>query len=388
MDFKLSEEQEMIRQMAQDFVEQKCAPTIEQRDQDHEFNRALVNEMAELGFYGICFPEEYGGLGGDVLSYILAVEELSKLDDGMGITLSACVSLCATPIYLFGTEDQKQKFLRPICEGAKLGAFGLTEPSAGTDASAQKTTAVLKGDKYILNGSKVFITNGKEADTYVIFAMTDKSKGNHGISAFIVEKGTEGFKFGKIETNMGGNTSITAELVFEDCAIPKENLLGKEGDGFKIAMVTLDGGRIGVAAQALGIAEGALTAAVKYSKEREQFGRPISAFQAIAFKIADMAIEIDAAKYLVYHAACLKQEHETDPSVNYGVAAAKAKCFASDTAMKVTTEAVQVFGGYGYTIDYPVSRLMRNAKITQIYEGTNEVQRMVVSASLLKDQKK
>jgi butyryl-CoA dehydrogenase len=388
MDFKLSEEQEMIRQMAQDFVEQKCAPTIEQRDQDHEFNRPLVNEMAELGFFGICFPEQYGGLGGDVLSYILAVEELSKLDDGMGITLSACVSLCATPIYLFGTEEQKQKFLRPICEGTKLGAFGLTEPSAGTDASAQKTTAVLKGDKYILNGSKVFITNGKEADTYVIFAMTDKSKGNHGISAFIVEKGTEGFKFGKIETKMGGNTSITAELVFEDCAIPKENLLGKEGDGFKIAMVTLDGGRIGVAAQALGIAEGAMNAAIKYSKEREQFGRPISAFQAIAFKIADMAIEIDAAKYLVYHAACLKDEHETDPSVNYGVAAAKAKCFASDTAMKVTTEAVQVFGGYGYTVDYPVSRYMRNAKITQIYEGTNEVQRMVVSASLLKDKKK
>ena len=388
MDFKLSEDQEMIRQMAQDFAEQKLAGTIEQRDQDHEFNRDLVNEMGEAGFFGICFPEQYGGIGGDVLSYILAVEELSKIDDGMGITLSACVSLCATPIYLFGTEDQKQKYLRPICEGTKLGAFGLTEPSAGTDASAQKTVAVLKDDHYVLNGTKIFITNGKEADTYVIFAMTDKSKGNHGISAFIVEKGTEGFKFGKIETKMGGNTSITAELVFEDCAIPKENLLGKEGDGFKIAMVTLDGGRIGVAAQALGIAEGALTAAVKYSKEREQFGRPISAFQAIAFKIADMAIEIDAAKYLVYHAACLKQEHETDPSVNYGVAAAKAKCFASDTAMKVTTEAVQVFGGYGYTIDYPVSRLMRNAKITQIYEGTNEVQRMVVSASLLKDQKK
>ena len=387
MDFKLSEDQEMIRQMAQDFAEQKLAGTIEQRDQDHEFNRDLVNEMGEAGFFGICFPEQYGGIGGDVLSYILAVEELSKIDDGMGITLSACVSLCATPIYLFGTEDQKQKYLRPICEGTKLGAFGLTEPSAGTDASAQKTVAVLKDDHYVLNGTKIFITNGKEADTYVIFAMTDKSKGNHGISAFIVEKGTPGFSFGKIETKMGGNTSITAELVFEDCAIPKENLLGKEGEGFKIAMTTLDGGRIGVAAQALGIAEGALGHAVKYSKEREQFGRPISAFQAISFKLADMAIEAEAAKFLVYHAAFLKDQHEADPTVAYGPAAAMAKCFASDVAMKVTTEAVQVYGGYGYTIDYPVSRLMRNAKITQIYEGTNEVQRMVVSASLLKDKK-
>jgi len=387
MDFKLSEDQEMIRQMAQDFAEQKLAGTIEQRDQDHEFNRDLVNEMGEAGFFGICFPEQYGGIGGDVLSYILAVEELSKIDDGMGITLSACVSLCATPIYLFGTEDQKQKYLRPICEGTKLGAFGLTEPSAGTDASAQKTVAVLKDDHYVLNGTKIFITNGKEADTYVIFAMTDKSKGNHGISAFIVEKGTPGFSFGKIETKMGGNTSITAELVFEDCAIPKENLLGKEGEGFKIAMTTLDGGRIGVAAQALGIAEGALGHAIKYSKEREQFGRLISAFQAISFKIADMAIEAEAAKFLVYHAAFLKDQHEADPTVAYGPAAAMAKCFASDVAMKVTTEAVQVYGGYGYTIDYPVSRLMRNAKITQIYEGTNEVQRMVVSASLLKDKK-
>ena len=382
MDFKLSEDQEMIRQMAQDFAEQKLAGTIEQRDQDHEFNRDLVNEMGEAGFFGICFPEQYGGIGGDVLSYILAVEELSKIDDGMGITLSACVSLCATPIYLFGTEDQKQKYLRPICEGTKLGAFGLTEPSAGTDASAQKTVAVLKDDHYVLNGTKIFITNGKEADTYVIFAMTDKSKGNHGISAFIVEKGTPGFSFGKIETKMGGNTSITAELVFEDCAIPKENLLGKEGEGFKIAMTTLDGGRIGVAAQALGIAEGAMENAIKYSKEREQFGRSISKFQAIAFKLADMAIEIDAARFLVYRAACLKQDHKP-----FAKEAAMAKTFASDVAMRVTTEAVQVYGGYGYTIDYPVERMMRNAKITQIYEGTNEVQRIVISRALLTEEK-
>lgn len=322
-------------------------------------------------------------MGLDVLSYILAVEEMSKVDDGTGITLSACVSLCATPIYMYGTEEQKQKYLRPICEGQHVGAFGLTEPSAGTDASAQQTTAVLKGDKYILNGSKIFITNGKEADTYVVFAMTDKSKGNHGITAFILEKGMPGFKFGKIENKMGGHTSITAELVFEDLEVPVENRLGEEGEGFKIAMSTLDGGRIGVAAQALGIAEGALDAAVKYSKEREQFGRPISKFQAISFKLADMAMKIDAARYLVYHAAFLKQAGEP-----YSEAAAEAKCFASDVAMEVTTDAVQVFGGYGYTVDYPVERYMRNAKITQIYEGTNEVQRMVISRALLADKKK
>ena len=339
--------------------------------------------MGEAGFCGICFPEEYGGMGLDVLSYILAVEELSKVDDGTGITLSANVSLCATPIYMFGTEEQKQKYLAPIAEGTHVGAFGLTEPSAGTDASAQQTTAVLKGDKYILNGSKIFITNGKEADTYVVFAMTDKSQGVHGISAFILEKGMPGFRFGKIEDKMGGHTSITAELIFEDCEVPKENLLGKEGEGFKIAMETLDGGRIGVAAQALGIAEGALAAAVKYSKEREQFGRSISKFQALQFMMADMATKIEAARYLVYHAAMLKNEGKP-----YSEAAAMAKCFASDVAMEVTTDAVQIFGGYGYTVDYPAERYMRNAKITQIYEGTNQVMRIVTSRALLRDKKK
>lgn len=383
MDFNLTEDQAMIKDMAKEFSEKFLAPTIEERDANHIWDRKLIDQMMEAGFAGVCFPEEYGGMGLDVLSYILAVEEMSKVDDGTGITLSACVSLCATPIYMYGTEEQKQKYLRPICEGQHVGAFGLTEPSAGTDASAQQTTAVLKGDKYILNGSKIFITNGKEADTYVVFAMTDKSKGNHGITAFILEKGMPGFKFGKIENKMGGHTSITAELVFEDLEVPVENRLGEEGEGFKIAMSTLDGGRIGVAAQALGIAEGALDAAVKYSKEREQFGRPISKFQAISFKLADMAMKIDAARYLVYHAAFLKQAGEP-----YSEAAAEAKCFASDVSMEVTTDAVQVFGGYGYTVDYPVERYMRNAKITQIYEGTNEVQRMVISRALLADKKK
>ena len=383
MDFNLTEDQAMIKDMAKEFSEKFLAPTIEERDANHIWDRKLIDQMMEAGFAGVCFPEEYGGMGLDVLSYILAVEEMSKVDDGTGITLSACVSLCATPIYMYGTEEQKQKYLRPICEGQHVGAFGLTEPSAGTDASAQQTTAVLKGDKYILNGSKIFITNGKEADTYVVFAMTDKSKGNHGITAFILEKGMPGFKFGKIENKMGGHTSITAELVFEDLEVPVENRLGEEGEGFKIAMSTLDGGRIGVAAQALGIAEGALDAAVNYSKEREQFGRPISKFQAISFKLADMAMKIDAARYLVYHAAFLKQAGEP-----YSEAAAEAKCFASDVAMEVTTDAVQVFGGYGYTVDYPVERYMRNAKITQIYEGTNEVQRMVISRALLADKKK
>ena len=383
MDFNLTEDQQMIKDMAAEFAEKFLAPTVEERDKAHIWDWKLIDKMGEAGFCGICFPEEYGGMGLDVLSYILAVEEMSKVDDGTGITLSANVSLCATPIYMFGTEEQKQKYLAPIAEGTHVGAFGLTEPSAGTDASAQQTAAVLKGDKYILNGSKIFITNGKEADTYVVFAMTDKSQGVHGISAFILEKGMPGFRFGKVEDKMGGHTTITAELISEDCEVPKENLLGKEGEGFKIAMETLDGGRIGVAAQALGIAEGALAAAVKYSKEREQFGRPISKFQALQFMMADMATKIEAARYLVYHAAMLKNEGKP-----YSEAAAMAKCFASDVAMEVTTDAVQIFGGYGYTVDYPAERYMRNAKITQIYEGTNQVMRIVTSRAPLKDKKK
>lgn len=325
------------------------------------------------------FPEAYGGAAGDVLSYILAVEELSKVDDGIGITLSATVSLCAWPIYAYGTEEQKQKYLVPLVEGEKLGAFGLTEPNAGTDAAAQQTVAVADGDDYILNGSKVFITNGGEAETYVVFAMTDKSRGTRGITAFIVEKDMPGFTFGKKEHKMGIHTSLTNELVFQNVRLPKENMLGKVGEGFKIAMSTLDGGRIGVAAQALGIAQGALDHAIRYSKERVQFGKPIAHNQALAFMMADMATKIDAARLLVYRAAYLK-----DQGLPYSKEAAMAKLYASDIAMEVTTDAVQIFGGYGYSREYPVERLMRNAKITQIYEGTNQVQRMVISGSILK----
>ena len=315
------------------------------------------------------------------MSYILAVEELSKVDDGMGITLSADVSLCATPIFMFGTEEQKQKFLTPLATGEKLGAFGLTESSAGTDASAEQSTAVYHeedGGYYVLNGNKIFITNGKEADIYVIFAMTDKAAGNRGISAFIVEKGTPGFSFGKLEEKMGGHTSITAELVFQDCKIPKENLLGKVGQGFHIAMDTLDGGRIGVAAQALGIAAGAYELALAYSKQRRSFGKAISEHQAIAFKLADMATQIEAARMLVYKAAWLKDQGES-----YTLAGSMAKLFASKVAMDVTVEAVQIHGGYGFVKEYHVERLMRDAKITQIYEGTSEIQKMVISRSIL-----
>ncbi|GMA98293.1 acyl-CoA dehydrogenase [Pelosinus sp. IPA-1] len=379
MQFQLTEDQKMVQKLARDFAEKKLAPTVAERDAKEEFSRELFDEMGAMGLTSICFPESYGGAEGDVLSYILAVEELSKVDDGIGITLSATVSLCAWPIYAYGTEEQKQKYLVPLVEGEKLGAFGLTEPNAGTDAAAQQTVAVADGDDYILNGSKIFITNGGEAETYVVFAMTDKSKGTKGITAFIVEKGMPGFSFGKKEHKMGIHTSLTNELVFQNVRLPKENMLGKIGEGFKIAMSTLDGGRIGVAAQALGIAQGALDHAIKYSKERVQFGKPIAQNQALAFMMADMATKIDAARLLVYRAAYLK-----DQGLPYSKEAAMAKLYASDIAMEVTTDAVQVFGGYGYSREYPVERLMRNAKITQIYEGTNQVQRMVISGAILR----
>ncbi|SFM12243.1 acyl-CoA dehydrogenase [Pelosinus propionicus] len=379
MQFQLTEDQQMVQKLARDFAEKRLAPSVAERDEKEEFSRELFNEMGEMGLTSICFPEAYGGAEGDVLSYILAVEELSKVDDGIGITLSATVSLCAWPIYAYGTEEQKQKYLVPLVEGEKLGAFGLTEPNAGTDAAAQQTVAVADGDDYILNGSKVFITNGGEAETYVVFAMTDKSRGTRGITAFIVEKDMPGFTFGKKEHKMGIHTSLTNELVFQNVRLPKENMLGKIGEGFKIAMSTLDGGRIGVAAQALGIAQGALDHAIKYSKERVQFGKPIAHNQALAFMMADMATKIDAARLLVYRAAYLK-----DQGLPYSKEAAMAKLYASDVAMEVTTDAVQIFGGYGYSREYPVERLMRNAKITQIYEGTNQVQRMVISGAILK----
>lgn len=379
MFFQLNEEQKMMQKMVREFAEKEVAPGVMKRDEECLFDRSLADAMGEMGLNGICFPEKYGGAGSDYLSYVLAVEELSKVDDGVGVTLSASVSLCAWPIYAYGTEEQKEKHLRPILEGTHMGAFGLTEPNAGTDAAAQQTVAVLTDDHYVLNGSKIFITNAGEAETYVVFAMTDKSKGLKGISAFILEKGMPGFTFGKKEHKMGIHSSITMELVFQDVKVPKANLLGKEGEGFKIAMTTLDGGRIGIAAQALGIAQAAVDHAVTYSKERVQFGKPIASNQAIAFMIADMGTKVEAARLLVYKAAWHKEQ-----GLSYSKEAAMAKLYASDIAMEVTTDAVQIFGGYGYTSEYPVERLMRNAKITQIYEGTNQVQRMVISASMLR----
>ena len=379
MNFKLTEEQLQIQKMVKDFSVQELEPSVHDRDQASKFDRNLYNKMADQGFTGIYFEEKYGGAEMDYTSYILAIEEMSKVDDGMAISLSATVSLCAAPIHEYGTEEQKAKYLTPLAEGSKMGAFGLTEPNAGTDAGGQQTVAVLEGDHYVLNGSKIFITNGSEAEINIIFAMTDKSRGARGITAFIVEKGTPGFSIGAKEDKLGIRTSITTELIFQDCKIPVENRLGKEGEGFKIAMKTLDGGRIGVAAQALGIATAALDHAIRYSLERQQFGKPISAFQAISFMMADMAMKIDAARLLVYRAAWLKETGQ-----EYGTEAAMAKCFASDVAMEVTTDAIQIFGGYGYSKEYPVERLMRNAKITQIYEGTNQVQRMVISGAILR----
>ncbi|MBU3076222.1 acyl-CoA dehydrogenase, partial [Clostridium estertheticum] len=348
-------------------------------DVTERFPSETVEKMARYHMMGIPIATKYGGAGGNNLSYIIAVEELSKACATTGVILSAHTSLCAGPIDAFGTEDQKMKYLVPLATGEKLGAFGLTEPNAGTDASGQQTTATLDGDNYILNGSKIFITNGGVADTFVVFAMTDKTKGTRGITAFIVEKDFPGFSIGKHEDKLGIRASSTTELVFENCIVPKENMLGKEGRGFGIAMKTLDGGRIGVAAQALGIAEGALDEATKYMKERKQFGKPLAAFQGLQWMVAELDVKIEAAKLLVYKAAFNK-----DAGLSYTVEAARAKLFASETAMEVTTKAVQIFGGYGYTKEYPLERMMRDAKITEIYEGTSEVQRMVIAGNLLK----
>lgn len=379
MEFTLTKEQELMREMLQKFVENEVKPIAKEVDEKEVFPMETVKKMAKLGLMGIPFPREVGGAGGDFLSYILAVEEISKACATTGVILSAHTSLCCWPIYNFGTEEQKQKYLPSLLKGEKIGAFALTEPNAGTDAASQQTTAKLEGDYYILNGSKVFITNGGYADVFIVFAMTDRSKGTKGISAFIVEKGFEGFEIGKIEEKMGIRGSSTAELIFKDCKVPKENLLGQEGKGFSIAMATLDGGRIGIAAQALGIAEGALEEAVKYMKERKQFGKPLSSFQGLQWYIAEMATKVEAAKLLVYKAAWKKEK-----GLPISLDASMAKLFASETAMEVTTKAVQIFGGYGYTRDYPVERMMRDAKITEIYEGTSEVQKMVISAHVLK----
>jgi len=379
MDFQLTEEQSLIRETVRSFAEKEIAPSAAERDEQERFDRELMfDRVAELGLTGIVFPEQYGGAGADYISYAIAVEELSRVCASTGVTLSAHLSLGANPIYLFGTEEQKGKFLRPLAEGSKMGAFGLTEPSAGSDAGGTRTTATLEGEEWVLNGSKIFITNGGEAEIYIVFARTDKkAEKHHGISGFIVEKGAPGFSFGKKEAKMGIRSSPTMELVFDHCRIPKENLLGKEGEGFKIAMKTLDGGRIGIAAQALGIAQGAFEAAAAYARERKQFDQPIVGFQAVQFMLADMATQIEAARLLVYQAA-----HRASAGLSYGKESAMAKLFASETAMRVTTKAVQVFGGYGYTREFPVERMMRDAKITEIYEGTSEVQRLVIGTAV------
>lgn len=379
MEFNLTEEQELLRKTVRDFALNEVEPSAAERDENEEFDRGIFDKMGELGLTGIPFPEKYGGTDMGNISYAIAVEELSRVCASTGVTLSAHVSLCAWPIYNYGTEEQKQKYLVPLAEGAKLGALGLTEPSAGSDAGSLKLSAKLDGDAYVLNGTKIFITNGYEAETYVIVANADPSKGYRGTVALIVEKGTPGFTFGKKEKKLGIRSSTTYELVFEDCRVPKENLLGEVGQGFKIALSTLDGGRIGIGAQAVGIAQGAFDHALSYAREREQFGRPIGKFQGIQFMLADMATKIDAARLLVYRAAYLK-----DSGKPYSKEAAMAKLYASETAMEVTTKAVQIFGGYGYTREYPVERMMRDAKITEIYEGTSEIQRVVIAANLLK----
>jgi len=379
MNFELTKQQEMARTTLRRFAETEVKPLAAEIDATHRFPTETVEKMAKLGIMGIPFPKEYGGAGGDYLTYSIAVEELSKVCATTGVIVSAHTSLCCGPIYYFGTEEQKKKYLPDLCSGKKLGAFGLTEPGAGTDAAGQQTIAELVDDHYVLNGSKVFITNGGYADVFVVFAMTDKSKGTKGISAFIVEKDFPGFSVGKTEEKMGICGSSTTELIFTDMIVPKENLLGELNRGFSIAMHTLDGGRVGIASQALGIAEGALETTVKYMKERVQFGKPISAFQGLQWMAADMETQIQAAKLLVYSAAMKKQA-----GGRFSKDAAMAKMFAAETAMDVTTKCVQLHGGYGYTRDYPVERMMRDAKITEIYEGTSQVQRMVIAAAMFR----
>jgi len=379
MNFELSKEHRMARDLFRRFAEKEARPLAQEVDENERFPSETVEKMARSGFLGIPCGKEWGGQGCDTLTYVLCVEELSRVCATTGVVVSAHTSLACDPIEKYGTEAQKRKYLPELLAGRKLGAFALTEPGAGTDASGQQTRAVLEGENYRLNGSKIFITNAGQADVYIVFAMTDKSLGTKGISAFIVEKGFPGFSVGKKELKMGIRGSSTCELIFEDCVVPKENLLGKEGKGFSIAMGTLDGGRIGIAAQALGIAQGALDETVSYVKERKQFGKPIGAFQNTQFRMADMKTRIEAARLLVYSAALAK-----DSGGRFSVEAAMAKLFASETAMEVTTKCVQLYGGYGYMRDYPVERMMRDAKITEIYEGTSEVQRMVVAGALLK----
>ena len=382
MDFNLNKTQELFRQMIREFAEKEVKPLAAEIDEQERFPQETVDKMAPLGIFGIPVPKKYGGAGGDNLMYSIAVEELSRCCATTGVIVSAHTSLCMSPILQFGTEEQKMKYVPKLASGQWIGAFGLTEPNAGTDAAGQQTTAVLDGDEWVINGNKIFITNAGHADVYIVIAMTDKSLGTKGISAFIVEATTPGFSVGKKELKMGIRGSATAELIFTNVRIPKENLLGKVGEGFKIAMMTLDGGRIGIASQALGIAQGALDETVKYTKERKQFGKAIAKFQNTQFQMADLKTKIEAARLLVRSAAFKEDEHVANPRVNYSADAAMAKLYAAEVAMEVTTKCVQFHGGYGYTREYPVERMMRDAKITEIYEGTSEVQRMVIAGKL------
>ncbi|MEQ6376869.1 acyl-CoA dehydrogenase [Bacillaceae bacterium S4-13-58] len=380
MNLQFSEEQLMLQKMVRDFAQEVVQPAVEQMEKEDRFPREVIEKMAELGLMGIPIPEKYGGAGMDFISYIMTIHELSKVSATLGVILSVHTSVGTTPILYFGNEEQKQKYIPKLASGEYLGAFALTEAGAGSDASSLVTRAVRQGENYILNGAKMFITNGGEADTYIVFARTSPEKGSKGVSAFVVEKDTPGLIIGKKEKKMGLRGSNTVELRFENAVVPVSQRLGAEGEGFKIAMANLDVGRIGIAAQALGIAEAALESSVRYAKEREQFGKPISHQQGVSFKLADMATEVEAAKLLVYHAASLMGQ-----GLSGGKEASMAKMFASNTAVKTAIEAVQVHGGYGYTEDYPVERLFRDAKITQIYEGTNEIQHIVISNHVLKD---
>ena len=390
MDFELSKKYEMARGLFREFAENEVKPIAQEIDEEERFPRESVEKMAKCGFMGIPVPKEYGGQGCDVLTYIMCVEELAKVCGTTSVILSAHTSLCIDPILTYGTQAQKEKYVPDLASGRTLGAFGLTEPMAGTDAQGQQTKAVLdeESGEWVLNGSKCFITNGKEADIYIIIAVTGKiekrGRIQKEISAFIVEKGTPGFTFGVKEKKMGIRGSSTYELIFTDCRIPQENLLGAKGKGFQIAMHTLDGGRIGIAAQSLGLAEGALETTIAYVKERKQFGRSIAQFQNTQFQLADLATKVEAAKLMVYKAALKKDEYQKNPKVSYTVEAAQAKLYAAEVAMEVTTKCVQLHGGYGYIREYDVERMMRDAKITEIYEGTSEVQRMVISGDLLK----
>ncbi len=389
MDFTLTKEQALAQKMYREFAENEVKPLAQEVDEEERFPKETVEKMAKLGMMGIYFPKEVGGTGADVLTYVMAVEEMSKVCGTTGVIISAHTSLCAAPIFENGTPEQKAKYLPKLCSGEWLGAFGLTEPGAGTDAQGQQTTAVETEDGWLLNGSKIFITNSGYADVFIIIAITGTVIDRRGrkakeISAFIVERTDPGFSVGAHEKKMGIRGSSTCELIMEDCLIPKDRLLGRKGKGFQLAMATLDGGRIGIAAQALGIAEGALEETVAYVKERKQFGRPIAAFQNTQFELAEMKARINAAKYLVYAAAQKKQSVMDGAKVRYSVEAAEAKLIASRTASDVTRRCVQLFGGYGYTRDYPIERMMRDAKITEIYEGTSEVQMMVIAGDLLR----